>query len=182
MERPAQLRPRHGVEPAQVVVDDRHQLLPEQFQIGEPEGIHDGQALGQRLVAHLHRRPSREVVAVGGGERPMAEEVAVRVVEDGAGWDLLQTVHQLALVQGMLVERLAQLDTTDEAEGMLGRPQLHSPRTRRATGKLANTRPRLSAPASAATRSPVSGFTNREPASGGTRRDRKSTRLNSSHY
>src|SRR3989441_6831680 len=126
--------------------------------------------LFRSLVAHLHRRPSREVVAVGGGERPMAEEVAVRVVEDGAGWDLLQTVHQLALVQGMLVERLAQLDTTDEAEGMLGRPHLHSPRTRRATGKLANTRPRLSAPASAATRSPVSGFTNREPASGGTRR------------
>src|SRR2546425_8352618 len=41
--------------------------------------------LFRSLVAHLHRRPSREVVAVGGGERPMAEEVAVRVVEDGAG-------------------------------------------------------------------------------------------------
>src|SRR5437899_12211511 len=107
----------------------------------ELERVDHGQPLGQHLVAYLRGHPRREVVAVGGGDRAMAQEVAVRGIEDGAGGHLLQPLEQLALVGGAMVERLAQLHAAGEDEG-LGRGEGHrGSEPSRATGKWASTSP-----------------------------------------
>ena len=138
----------HAGQPEQVVVDDRDQLLAQRPPAWpNSNGIDHGQPLGQDLVAHVDRHPGREVVAVGGGDRPVPQEVAVRVVEDRARRHVLQPVQQLALVGGAMVERLPQLDAADELEGRAGGGVAHGAwRSRRATGKAASTAPTGRAP------------------------------------
>ena len=94
------------VAPAQVILDDRDQVLAQGLDVRERERIDDGQALGQRAIAELEGAPAREVVAVGGGHRPVTEEVAERVEEDRLGRHLLQAVPELALVERVDIERL----------------------------------------------------------------------------
>ena len=91
------------------------------------------------LVADVAGHPCREVVAVRRGQGPVPQEVAVRVIEDGAGRHFLQPIHQLALVERAAVERLPHLDAPHELEGR-GHGSLESS----ATGKSASARPRLS--------------------------------------
>ena len=168
----AELHPGHAGQPEQVVVDDRDQLLAQVLQRGRLEGIDDGQPLGQDLIAHVDRHPGREVVAIGGGDRPVPQEVAVRVVEDRARRHVLQPLQQLALVGGAVIERLPELDAADELEGRAGGGVAHGAwRSRRATGKAASTAPTgraPPAPAGAGSRlSPVSTFVYRPSRSAG---------------
>ena len=153
-------------------MNDRHQLFAEILQRGRLEGIDHRQPLGQDLIAHVDRHPGREVVAVGGGDRPVAQEVAVRVIEDRAGRHVFQPFQQLALVGGAVIERLPQLDAADELEGRAGGGVAHGAwRSRRATGKAASTAPTgraPPAPAGVVSRlSPVSTFVYRPNRSAG---------------
>src|SRR5207249_5078611 len=176
VERLAELDARHRRQPQQMVVDDRGQLLTHVLEARELERVDHGQPLGQHLVAYLRGHPRREVVAVGGGDRAMAQEVAVRVIEDGAGGHLLQPLEQLALVGGAMVERLAQLHAAGEDEG-LGRGEGHrGSEPSRATGKWASTSPSGRASSRASSGSPVNASTKRTPRSTGT------TRVVSSQY
>src|SRR5207245_2812126 len=120
-------------------------------------------------IAHLRGHPRREVVAVDGGDRALAQEVAVRVVEDGARRHLLQPLEQLALVGGAMVEGLAQLHAAGEDEGRR-RGDAHHSEASRATGKWAKTSPSGSASSRASRRSPVSALVKRAPRSAGTTR------------
>ena len=88
-------------------MDRAQQLLAQLLQRRKVEGVHDGEPLGEDLIAHVGRHPRREVVAVGGGDGPVPEEVAVRVIEDRARRHLFQAIHQLALVRGAPIEGLA---------------------------------------------------------------------------
>ena len=116
----AELDPRHAGQPEQMIVDDRDQLFAQILHGGRLEGVDDGQSLGQHLIAHVDRDPGREVVAVGGGDGPMAEEIAVRVVEDRTRRRVLEALKQLPLVGGAMIERLPQLDAADELKGRAG--------------------------------------------------------------
>jgi hypothetical protein len=50
-----------------VVVDQAHDFGPEALQIGEVLRVDDAELLAEDAVAHLDRRPGREVVRVGAG-------------------------------------------------------------------------------------------------------------------
>src|SRR5205823_14071496 len=87
----------------------------------------------------------REIVAVHRGDRAMAQEVAVRVVEDRARRYFLQSLEQLALVGGAMIERLPQLDAADEDKGLRCAGRHGVSEESKATGKWAKTAPRPSA-------------------------------------
>ena len=104
----------------EVVLEDRHEVLAQRLDVLKRERIDDGQSLGERAVADLERGPPREIVAVRGRERSVAEDVAEGVEEDRVARRLLQAVHQLALVERVHVERLSQLDAAHEEERARG--------------------------------------------------------------
>src|SRR6185503_10281116 len=142
VKRLAELDARHAGQAEQVIVDDRDQLRAQVLERLRLEGIDHVQPLGQYLVAHVDRDPGGEVVAVSGGDGPVAEEVAMRVIEDRARRRVFQALQQLALVGGAVVERLAQLDTADELKGgPCGRVAHGAWRSSNATGKAASTAP-----------------------------------------
>ena len=99
VERLAELDAGHRRQPQQVIVDADISSSRSSSRLANSNGLMIGEPLGQHLIPHLHGHPRREVVAVGGGDGPVAEEVAVRVIEDRAGRHVLQAVHQLALVR-----------------------------------------------------------------------------------
>src|SRR4029453_12320021 len=139
----------------EMILDDRRQMLAELLEGRERERIDDRQALGERVIRDLEGSPAREVVAVGGGERPVSEKVAKRVEEDRVGWHFADPMHELAFVQGVDVERLAQLDAARERERP-GPPAHQSSRDRSATRKRAHASASVSTPAREATRLSVS--------------------------
>src|SRR5947207_2005913 len=98
----------------------------------------------------------------------MAQEVAVRVVEDRARRYFLQSLEQLALVGGAMIERLPQLDAADEDKGLRCAGRHGVSEESKATGKWAKTAPRPSASPRISSRSPVSALTKRAPSSAGT--------------
>ena len=98
----------------------------------------------------------------------MAQEVAVRVVEDRARRYFLQSLEQLALVGGAMIERLPQLDAADEDKGLRSAGRHGVSEESKATGKWAKTAPRPSASPRVSSRSPVSALTKRAPSSAGT--------------
>jgi hypothetical protein len=129
----------HDGQVREVVVDARHQFLAQQVEVGELEGIEHGQALAEHAVAELHGRPRGEVVGVGAGVEPVAEEVAVDMVEDRAHGHLLQAVQQLAGVVRPPAQVLPQLVAAHEHER---RPRL----THLASAPHADTIPRSTCP------------------------------------
>src|SRR5439155_19769206 len=116
----------------EMILKDRLQVLAQLLDRRERERIDDGEALGERVVADLEGGPSREVVAVGRGERPVPEKVAERVEEDRVGRHLGDPMHELALVEGVDVERLTQLDASGEPERARG-ARRHRVKRRRPT-------------------------------------------------
>ncbi len=114
-----------GLAAPQMILDDRHQVLAQLLDRGERERVDDGQALGEGVVADLVGDPPRKVVAVGRRERPVPEEVAEGVEEDRARRHLGDPMHELALVEGVHVERLAQLDAPGEAKWARGGARRH---------------------------------------------------------
>ena len=100
-------------------MDDGDQLLTEGRKAVVLEGIDHGQPLGEGHIAELDGRPSGEVVAIGRGHWAMTQEVAVDVKEHRIVGRALQPLHQFAGILGVPIERLAQLDTSREHEGLL---------------------------------------------------------------
>src|SRR5262249_28198803 len=84
--------------------------------------------------------PRREVVAVGGGHGAVAKEIAIGVEEDGRLGGVFHAVHQLTLVLGPEVERLAKLHAAREDERGRGHAR-HAACSRRARGKCAGRAP-----------------------------------------
>src|SRR5213594_3515069 len=121
VERPVELDAALGLPPAEMILDDRDEVLAHGLEVRERERIDDGEALGEGAIADLEGGPPREVVAIGGREGAVPEKVAERVEEDRVRRHLREPVHELALVEGMNVERLAQLDAAREAKGVRGR-------------------------------------------------------------
>src|SRR5437899_3351021 len=126
VERPVELDAALGLPPAEMILDDRDEVLAQGIEVRERKRIDDGEALGEGTIADLEGGPPREVVAVGGGEGAVPEKVAERVEEDRGRRRLREPEHELALVERVNVERLAQLDAAREAKGVRGRAHTSS--------------------------------------------------------
>ena len=89
----------------------------EDMGLDEEEGIPEGQALRQPLIADLGCHPVGKIVGIAAADARVTEEDAVGVVVDGAGRDLLEPLHQLSLVPGSAAQDLAQLEAAEEGKG-----------------------------------------------------------------
>ena len=72
----------NDLEAAQVIVDDRHQLLAQRLEVREVRGVHHGQAFAEHPIPDLDGRPGRKVVGIGARDEFVPEKEAVGVVVD----------------------------------------------------------------------------------------------------